>query len=210
MNKRDKIIQAMLQLLLEDKGVSCSVSDIAKEAGIGKGSVYYYFKSKDEIFDAVVDHIYQDKIDQCRKAVENSQDDAVKKLGLLFSVYGQTILEPSVDAYLHQQQNAAIHQKSLAQILLLLSPLVADIFRQGVQEKLFDCEHPQETAELFLSAFCFLLDPGIFTWSDSQLLEKIKALAELFEKGLSAPQGSLKFLYAGFQGNLNETPMREN
>ena len=198
MDKRKIIIKAMYQLLLEDKGASCSVSDIAKEADIGKGSIYYYFKSKDEIFDAVVEHVYKEKIDQCKEAIDNRQINALEKLKLLFNVYGQYIIEPSIDSYLHQQQNAAIHQKSLAQVLNLLSPIVADIFREGINENLFRCESPQETAELFLSAFCFLLDPGIFTWSNNQIYEKIKALSDLFEKGLSASKGSFQFLYQEF------------
>lgn len=195
MDKHDMIIRAMYQLLLEDKGSSCSVSDIAKEAGIGKGSIYYYFKSKDEIFDAVVEYMYKEKIDKCKEAIDNSQINALEKLKLLFNVYQQYIIEPSIDSYLHQQQNAAIHQKSLAQILKLLSQIVADIFREGINENLFRCESPQETAELFLSAFCFLLDPGIFTWSNNQIFNRIKALSDLFEKGLSAPKGSFQFLY---------------
>lgn len=199
MDKRKIIIKAMYQLLLEDKGASCSVSDIAKEAGIGKGSIYYYFKSKDEIFDAVVEHIYKEKIDQCKEAISNRQINAVEKLNLLFTIYGQYIIEPSIDSYLHQQQNAAIHQKSLAQILNLLSPIVADIFREGVTENLFRCESPQETAELFLSAFCFLLDPGIFKWSNKQIFKKMQALSDLFEKGLSASKGSFEFLYQKFE-----------
>ncbi|OPJ59388.1 TetR/AcrR family transcriptional regulator [Clostridium oryzae] len=199
MNKREIIIKTMYKLLLEDKGASCSVSDIAKEAGIGKGSIYYYFKSKDEIFDAVVEHIYKEKIDKCKEAIDNKQINALEKLKLLFDVYGQYIIEPSIDSYLHKQQNAAIHQKSLAQILNLLSPIVADIFSEGVNENLFSCENPQETAELFLSAFCFLLDPGIFVWSDYQVFKKIEAMSDLFEKGLSAPKGSFIFLCEKFK-----------
>lgn len=198
MDKRELIIKAMYQLLLEDKGASCSVSDIAKAAGIGKGSIYYYFKSKEEIFDAVVEQSYREKIKHCNKAIENDQFNALDRFELLFIEYGKYIVEPSIDAYLHQPRNASIHQKSLAQILILLSPTVADIFQQGVRENLFICENPMETAELFLSSFCFLFDPGIFIWSNDQIVKKIKTLSELFEKGLSAPKGSFQFLYKKF------------
>lgn len=199
MNKRNLIIEAMYKLLKEGKGAFCSVSEIAKEAGIGKGSIYYYFTSKDEIFDAVVEYVYHGKIEHCKGILAGKKINAIEKLKLLFNVYGQYIIEPSIDSYLHLQQNAAIHQKSLAQILNLLSPIVTEIFNDGVNENLFKCENPQETAELFLSSFCFLFDPGIFTWSDKQILKKLKAMAELFEKGLSAPKGSFQFLYQSFQ-----------
>ncbi|MDP4094203.1 MAG: TetR/AcrR family transcriptional regulator [Bacillota bacterium] len=202
MDKRNLIIEAMYKLLKEDKGAFCSVSEIAKEAGIGKGSIYYYFKSKDEIFDALVEHVYYEKIRHCKEVISCSHINALEKLQLLFSVYGQYIIDPSIDSYLHLQQNAAIHQKSLAQIHNLLSPIVAEIFNNGVNENLFICESPQETAELFLSSFCFLFDPGIFSWSDNQILKKLKALADLFESGLSAPKGSLQFLYQSFQKQI--------
>lgn len=196
MDKKELIIKSMEQLLMEDKGASCSVSDIAKKAGIGKGSIYYYYKSKEEIFDALVDYIYSKKINQCKKVIANDRLNALEKLELLFKSYYNYDVDSSIDVYLHQQQNAAIHQKSLAKILNLLSSIIADIFIQGINEKLFICEKPEETAEIFVSTFCFLFDHGIFGWTAEQIDKKAKALAYLFEKGLSAPEGSFKFLYS--------------
>mgnify|MGYP000877702950 CR=1 FL=1 len=51
--KYDKILDA-LQKLLETKELSnISVSEIAQTAEIGKGSIYYYFSSKDAILEAL-------------------------------------------------------------------------------------------------------------------------------------------------------------
>ena len=47
--KKDMILDAMQRLMNQNSAQSISVSDVAKEAGIGKGSIYYYFKSKEEI-----------------------------------------------------------------------------------------------------------------------------------------------------------------
>ena len=51
--KYDRILDALQQLLEEQTIQNISVSDIAKEAGIGKGSIYYYFPSKEAILDAL-------------------------------------------------------------------------------------------------------------------------------------------------------------
>ena len=195
MDKRNLILDAMKTLLEHDKGASCSVSDIAKTAGIGKGSIYYYFKSKVEIFDALVEREYNQIIEKCKTLIDQSQDNAIQKLALLFQSYRSSDGLPAMDAYLHQQQNAAIHQKSLAKILSSLSPIVADIIQQGVEEKLFHCDKPQEMAEIILSVYCFLYDPGIFIWTPEQLKSKEFALASLLENGLASAQGSFKFLY---------------
>lgn len=195
MDKKELILNAMMSLLTENKGATCSVSDIAKKAGIGKGSIYYYFKSKEEIFDALVEHIYNDKIEKCKVEIDNAKVNAIEKLSLLFKTYKSSMVASSIDEYLHLQQNAAIHQKSLAKILYSLSPIVTDIIKQGVNEKLFQCHSPEETAEVFLSIYCFLFDPGIFSWSKDHVLNQSKALADLLERGLMAPKGSLQFFY---------------
>ena len=58
-NKSERIIDA-LQQLLEEKDINhISVSDIAAKAGIGKGSIYYYFPSKDAIMDALIKRSYE-------------------------------------------------------------------------------------------------------------------------------------------------------
>ncbi|WP_411676176.1 TetR/AcrR family transcriptional regulator [Caproicibacter sp.] len=195
MDKRNLILDAMLHLLENEQGASCSVSDIAQTAGIGKGSIYYYFKSKEEIFDALVEREYNQIILKCEELIDQSHADALQKFKLLFQSYCSSVSFPAMDAYLHRPQNSAIHQKSLAKILSSLSPLVAALIRQGVEEKIFQCAAPQETAEIFVSVFCFLYDPGIFAWTPQQLKDKAVALASLFEKGLSSKEGSFQFLF---------------
>ena len=57
-SKYDLILDA-LQELLKDKNIqSVSVSEIAQTAGIGKGSIYYYFPSKDAILEALIERNY--------------------------------------------------------------------------------------------------------------------------------------------------------
>ncbi|NMS90276.1 TetR/AcrR family transcriptional regulator [Clostridioides difficile] len=198
MDKKELILNAMQELLKEEKGATCSVSDIAKKAGIGKGSIYYYFKSKDEIFDAVVEHTYKQIIDKCKAIVDKSQLDSISKLMLLFQSYVTSTVESSIDEYLHQQFNASIHQKSLAKILTSLSPIVAEIFQQGVKEGLFECEYTLEISEIILSVFTFLLDPGIFTWDKEERNRKLKALSLILERTLIAPKGSFDFFTNDF------------
>ena len=58
MSKQEKYnsILDALQKLLENKTIqSISVSEIAQAAGMGKGSIYYYFPSKDAILEALIE-----------------------------------------------------------------------------------------------------------------------------------------------------------
>lgn len=196
MNKKDLILNTMQELFKEGIAGTASVSDIAKRAGIAKGGLYYYFKSKEDVMDALVEREYNNRISNCNQIVNNRNLTALNKFSLLFNTYKNSYIDPSLDKYLHNPQNAAIHQKSLAKILISLSSVVENIIKQGIDEGTFSCEYPKEYAEFLLSALSFLLDPGIFTWSKEQVYIKMKALADIFEKGLSAKSGSFSFLYS--------------
>ena len=71
--KYDKILDA-LQKLLETKELSnISVSEIAQTAEIGKGSIYYYFSSKDAILEALVERNYEVPITTARHLAEQRE-----------------------------------------------------------------------------------------------------------------------------------------
>jgi AcrR family transcriptional regulator len=52
--KRERLIAAALQLLHQQGVERTTLADIAKAADVPVGNVYYYFKTKDELVDAVV------------------------------------------------------------------------------------------------------------------------------------------------------------
>ena len=195
MNKRDLILNTMQELFQEGTAGTASVNDIAKRAGIAKGGLYYYFKSKEEVLDALIERQYEMIIKQCDQLIQNSNGNALDKLALLYHSYTTAYVDPSLDEYLHLPKNAAIHQKSLAKIVISLSTLVTALLKQGITDGIFTCDYPEEYANILLSTLAFLLDPGIFTWSAEQNLKKLKALAIMMEQGLSVPSGSFSFLY---------------
>ncbi len=58
--KKQKIIEAGTRLIVQKGIEKTSLADIAEEAGISKGSLYYYYASKNElIFDITEAHINQ-------------------------------------------------------------------------------------------------------------------------------------------------------
>ncbi|MDO5521368.1 MAG: TetR/AcrR family transcriptional regulator [bacterium] len=195
MTKRDLILNTMQELFQEGIAGTASVNDIAKRAGIAKGGLYYYFHSKEEVMDALVEREYETIISHCRELLDKSSLNALDKLALLLHTYTGSYVDPSLDEYLHLPQNAAIHQKSLAHILVSLSSLVTDILKQGNEEGTFTCDYPEEYSEILLSVFTFLMDPGIFSWSKEQVFRKLKALSTMLEAGLCCAPGSFSFLY---------------
>ena len=53
-SRREAIMDAALEVFGTSGLDGAGVEDIARSAGIGKGTIYLYFKSKEEIFDAIL------------------------------------------------------------------------------------------------------------------------------------------------------------
>ena len=65
--KAEAIIRSAIHVFARDGLDKGKIADIATEAGIGKGTVYEYFRSKDEIFQAMADTIMTDMMDASEK-----------------------------------------------------------------------------------------------------------------------------------------------
>ena len=78
--KADAIIRASIHIFARDGLDKGKIADIAKEAGIGKGTVYEYFRSKEEIFHAMGDTIMTVMIDASEKlySMDLSPHDKLK------------------------------------------------------------------------------------------------------------------------------------
>lgn len=194
-SKKDNILNALLALIKKGQGDTASVRDIAEEAGIAYGGLYYYFSSKEEVLDALVQREYTFIIDTCKKTLALANCGSFDKLKLLFHTYYSQFVNHSLDCYLHTPENSYIHQKSQIHILFSLSPLLEEILTQGAKESVFQCKNPKETSHIILSFFIFLLDTGVFSWKEQEINTHLQTFSFMLEKHLSLEAGSLDFLY---------------
>jgi len=103
--KRQQIIEAATQVIVQ-KGIDkTSLTDIAQAAGISKGSLYYYYATKtDLIFDITEAHINQIS-DNLFDIIENRRDNAAWKdiLNILFERIMAAETRGRLHLYLLQQ-----------------------------------------------------------------------------------------------------------
>jgi AcrR family transcriptional regulator len=69
---QEQILQAAKQLFAVHGLAKVTMDDVAKAIGKGRSSLYYYYKSRDEIFDAVVHMEINDTLAAVEKAVDRA------------------------------------------------------------------------------------------------------------------------------------------
>jgi len=67
---KEKIIEATKRVIIKKGYQGLKVSDIAEEAKIGKGTVYLYFKDKEEIFVALINSFFEQANNLIKRAKE--------------------------------------------------------------------------------------------------------------------------------------------
>ena len=53
-NRKEKILDAALEIFSSNGFKETTIRDIAKKAGVGLGTTFYYFKDKDDLFYSVI------------------------------------------------------------------------------------------------------------------------------------------------------------
>ena len=106
--------------LFGTKGYSkTTINDILLAVGIAKGTFYYYFKSKEEVMDAIVMRFIDNGIENIEAIAQNKNLNAKEKLFqiIMFKSPDISQKEPILEQF-HQASNAEMHQKSLVSLYL--------------------------------------------------------------------------------------------
>jgi AcrR family transcriptional regulator len=80
--RRAQILRAARAIFIERGYLAARVEDVAKRADLSKGAVYFYFKSKREIFDALVDEENQATLSYLSAAREDPRPAHLKLIEL--------------------------------------------------------------------------------------------------------------------------------
>ena len=200
--KYEQILDA-LQNLMESRSIqSISVSEIAQTAGMGKGSIYYYFPSKDAILDALIERNYEKPLETAKTLAGQTEISPFTRMAMIFQA-----CRSSSSEFLRQeekepvsltgaQEHAFIHQKYMAHLISELKPVLAEIIRQGIESGEIHFSDPAALAEIVLIVLTVKLDNTLVPSSRDGIEGTMRALVSLLEKGTENPAGSLNFLTA--------------
>lgn len=84
-DKREAILRAAVKVFARRGYFNSKVADVAKEAGIADGTVYLYFKSKDEILHSIFDRAMEEFIAEGKKELTEieSPKDKLRRIAEL-------------------------------------------------------------------------------------------------------------------------------
>ena len=194
--RRKEILETAERLFITKGYTKTTVNDILKEIGIAKGTFYHYFKSKEEVMDEIIMRIIKEDVAKAKVIVSNPNIPVLEKLFRVLieqSPKSGDVKDKMIEQF-HQPNNAEMHQKSLVQSIIHLSPVLTEILEQGIEEGIFSTSYPQETIELLLSSAQVIFDDGLFQWKPEEMMRRVKAYIKMMEVSVGAKEGSFDYM----------------
>ena len=194
--RRKEILETAERLFVTKGYTKTTVNDILKEIGIAKGTFYHYFKSKEEVMDEIIMRIIKEDVAKAKVIVSNPNIPVLEKLFRVLmeqSPKSGDVKDKMIEQF-HQPNNAEMHQKSLVQSIIHLSPVLTEILEQGIEEGIFSTSYPQETIELLLSSAQVIFDDGLFQWKPEEMMRRVKAYIKMMEVSVGAKEGSFNYM----------------
>src|SRR6476660_7509698 len=176
-DKREAILRAAIAVFAHNGYFNSKVADIAREAGVADGTVYLYFKSKEEILHSVFDRSVDEAIAEAKKIVEtiNDPNEKPREIALLhlerlgddrdLAVVFQVELRGSTKCM--EEFSAAGFAEYLA--------LIRSTFEEGQKAGLF---RPELNAKVVAKVLFGALDEMATNWILSKRRYKLAPMAD--------------------------------
>ena len=189
--RKNEILDVAERLFCAKGFDKTSTNDILEEIGIARGTLYYHFKNKEDILDAMIDRTLDGII---RKAENIALDESVPVLERLT----KTVLAANVDTktgnmileQVHKPQNALMHAKMQEKLLNYLVSLFVKIIEDGISQNLMQTDYPQETMQMLLLYANTVFDDSI-EYSEEEKKRMVLAFISNAEVLLHMEKGSL-------------------
>jgi AcrR family transcriptional regulator len=131
--RRDRIIDAAARLFGERHFHQVLLDDIAAQAGVSKGTVYLYFKDKDDLYLALILHGKQCLYERVQKTIRGLAKPEDKLLGLVQQVVAFCSEAPYFQELMQRAElcqsavQTAAREQSRSQFINLLIEIIDDL-----------------------------------------------------------------------------------
>ena len=184
---REQLVQAARQVFVRFGYKKTALDDIAREARKGKSTIYYYFKSKDDIFKAVIDaeaEIRAKTIDEQISIIDDPQQKlktyiyvrmlTLKKVGNYYEAIKNDLLD---NLYF---VNSLRTNHFDAEIFL-----VKNLLLEGIEKGIYTIQNPELTAKTIVTLLQGFEVPLILkNLSDEELQKSVDEMLNILFFGI--------------------------
>ena len=185
--RKQDLLNIAYRMFIEKGYENTSVDDIIAEAGIAKGTYYYYFESKEATLEAVIEMMIE-KAENIAKAALMNPVPIPQKLASVVYAFQPNKDEIVITDVLERKENIVMHDKIGKKIVEVAVPILSDIVREGIAQGIFACTNVEERVKMLLIMSQNMFDYGAYSNKD------IEVYVDMLEKSLGSKEGTMSFI----------------
>lgn len=173
--RRKEILDVAERMFCTNGYDNTSTNDILAEIGIARGTLYYHFKSKEDILDGMIDRIIEEIERKISFIVMNDSVSVLERFTMaVLSTHVDTEVGDMILEQVHKPQNALMHQKMQERLLAAIIPYFVKIVEAGIECGIMKTDYPAEVVEMALSYANEAFDDSK-DYSEEVKIHKVKA-----------------------------------
>lgn len=186
-NKYHLILEAAVKVFARQGFYQSTVAQIAKEAGVADGTIYLYFKNKDDILVHFFSYRTKEVFDRFRAEVKKADNslDKLRNLVRRHLAEFQRDRDMAVVYQVETHQNSRLAESQIREMSKMYQDLVSDIVELGQQDGSIRKDLYVGLVKRFILG---AVDEVINTWLHSEkeydLVSMADPLVELFVRGI--------------------------
>lgn len=183
--RRAELVAAARELFDKNGIEHTQVSQIVKKVGVAQGLFYYYFRSKEDVVNQVIQIVMGEINEQAEEIVQNSEKSFIEKLNAYIRLYLNLIDQFSGDSEkdLHSMLDIISRNPIAKQAHQLMVEKLKKLMRQGSQQDHIPLQYPEAMAEMTLY--------GLLQLSKLSLMKRAQ-LSIMIQQALGLPDNSIK------------------
>ncbi len=186
--RKKELLKIAYDMFLAQGYENTSVDEIIERAQIAKGTYYYHFQSKEQMLEEVIDMMIDSEAKMAEQII--TMDIPVpQKIVMMITSMKPTEAEQPIKNALFQPENVLMHHKVRKKLITIITPLLSEVIKDGVNEGIFECDNITERVKMLLIISDGTFNEGSFSERD------ISVFIDMTEKLLGAENGTMSFIY---------------
>ena len=194
--RRQQIIVAAKRVFSKKGFNKATMEDIAKEAELSPGTLYLYFKNKDELYASLSLRILQYLLIRLEHLNSDSVKSTDERLDMLKeAMYDAYEFDPMILINMFHLQSSETLKNLTPELLLEIKKLskkslseMVKLFQEGIEKDIFIDRHPNAMADIIWALFS-----GVVLWETSKnvidpgkdyLRDTLETAFEIFSRGI--------------------------
>lgn len=205
--RRNEILDVTRKLVYTKGYEQMTIQDILDDLQIAKGTFYHYFKSKQDLLEALLERMQEEGEHLLLPILHNDTLSALEKFQRFFSTLARWKTEQktfllSLMRVWYRDENAIVRHKLHRAGVKWITPLFTVIIEQGLREGVFTTAYTEQISEVIVQlgeGLNYSLAELLLSFEPerpnlARLEAVLAAYSDAIERVLGAPTGSLHII----------------